>query len=135
MLYEDTHADIFTPHHLEWCVHHAGILISVAIAHNSDMHDLQGQDNIRCRTSTMLACLLIQLFLERTSPHMLPAASSIFFTLDRRMDGEVRYKVSCPSLLHLLQPTTCRHCWSSLTHIKTTGALSACCFSPHIVNM
>ncbi len=35
----------------------------------------------------------VQLFLERTNPHMLPAASSTFFTLDRRMDGEVRYKV------------------------------------------
>ncbi|KAL3152373.1 hypothetical protein ABBQ32_001431 [Trebouxia sp. C0010 RCD-2024] len=32
------------------------------------------------------------LFLERTSPHMLPAAPSIFFTLDKRMDGEIRYK-------------------------------------------
>lgn len=36
---------------------------------------------------------VVQLFLERTSPHMLPAASSIFFTLDKRMDGEIRYKV------------------------------------------
>ncbi|DBB10579.1 TPA: hypothetical protein ACH3X3_007097 [Trebouxia sp. C0006] len=40
------------------------------------------------------------LFLERTSPHMLPAASSIFFTLDRRMDGEVRYK----DILRVLYP-------------------------------
>ena len=35
----------------------------------------------------------MQLFLERTNPHMLPAAASIFFTLDKRMDGEIRYKV------------------------------------------
>lgn len=40
------------------------------------------------------------LFLERTNPHMLPAASSIFFTLDRRMDGEVRYK----DILRVLYP-------------------------------
>ena len=38
----------------------------------------------------------VQLFLERTNPHMLPAASSIFFTLDKRMDGEIRYKVASP---------------------------------------
>lgn len=37
--------------------------------------------------------LCLQLFLERTNPHMLPAAASIFFTLDKRMDGEIRYKV------------------------------------------
>lgn len=94
-------AHILTSHQLECCVHYVGIPSSfhvVAILHNSDMHDLQGQDTILCRTSTMMACLLIQLFLERTSPHMLPAASSIFFTLDRQMDGEVRYKVSCPSV-------------------------------------
>ena len=37
---------------------------------------------------------VLQFFLERTNPHMLPAASSIFFTLDRCMNGEVRFKVS-----------------------------------------
>jgi hypothetical protein len=133
MLQEATHTPILTTF-----VHEEGIsycLHVLATLHNSDTHDLQGQDNIRCRTSTMTACLLIQLFLERTSPHMLPAASSIFFTLDQRMDGEVRYKVSCPSLLHLLHPSTCQHCWSSLTRIKTCGTSSGCCFSPHIVNM
>ena len=41
----------------------------------------------------LMVCNNMQLFLERTNPHMLPAASSIFFTLDKRMDGEVRYKV------------------------------------------
>ena len=33
-------------------------------------------------------------FLEKTDPAMLPEASSIFKTLDKRMDGEVRFKVS-----------------------------------------
>ena len=36
----------------------------------------------------------MQLFLESTSPYMLPAAPGIFFTLDKRMDGEIRYKVT-----------------------------------------
>ena len=45
----------------------------------------------------------LQYFLERTNPNMLPAASSIFFTLDSGMNGEVRFKVSkSPYSMHLL---------------------------------
>ena len=39
-------------------------------------------------------CCCSQGFLEKTDPAMLPEASSIFKTLDKRMDGEVRFKVS-----------------------------------------
>lgn len=132
MLHENTNTYILPLGLL--CVHYAGILSSLhvlAILHSSDTHDLQDRDNTLCRTTTMMACLLVQLFLERTSPHMLPAASSIFFTLDRRMDGEVRYKVRCPSVLHLLQPITYRHCWSSLTCIQTPGTSRGCRYISH----
>ena len=39
-------------------------------------------------------CCWSQAYLEKTDPAMLPEASSIFKTLDKRMDGEVRFKVS-----------------------------------------
>lgn len=45
-------------------------------------------------------------FLERSNPKMLPAASSIFTTLDKHMDGQVRFKVGhtrmSPSHIHML---------------------------------
>ncbi|KAK9803406.1 hypothetical protein WJX72_007335 [[Myrmecia] bisecta] len=39
-------------------------------------------------------------FLERTNPDMCPSASSIFHTLDKRLDGEVRFK----DILRVLYP-------------------------------
>lgn len=48
-----------------------------------------------------------QLFLERTNPRMRNCASSIFHTLDRRLDGEVRFKVTNPPCLQIFTELYC----------------------------